>query len=239
MKFKLPNFRSKQNLLLLAIIFIGSYLRLPGTLEKYFAFTYDVGRDMLALWNIVHLHKLLLIGFTTGLPGVFYGPWWYYLLLIPYILSFGNPLGVALTMGLVGIATIVFGFFLGKQIGGYPLGISLASLISVSPTLIGLSTQIWNPNIAPIFLISVLLVLYKIYSEEKPKLRYYFILGLLMALIIDLEIVFGLLSGIGVTLALLIIKNKKIQLRSVASFVFGAIVIFSPRILFEIRHQFL
>jgi hypothetical protein len=194
---------------------------------------------MLALWNIVHTHKLLLIGFTTGLPGVFYGPWWYYLLLLPYILSFGNPQGVALTMAIVGIVTIFFGFFLGKKIGGYFLGISLASLIAVSPAMLSLSSQIWNPFISPIFIVASLLVLHKIYSEEKPKIGYYFILGFLVALIIDLEIVFGLLLAIGLVLALLVIKNKKIQLRSIMSFLIGAAVIFSPRIIFEIRHQFL
>ena len=229
----------KQSLLLFIILLIGLYLRLPGVLENYFAFTYDVGRDMLALWNIVHTHKLLLIGFTTGLPGVFYGPWWYYLLLPFYVLSFGNPQGVAVTMVLVGVTTIFLGFFLGKKIGGYFLGFSLASLLAASPVLVGMSSQIWNPYISPIFLVLTLLILRKIYSEEKPKARYYFTLGFLIALIIDLEIVFGLLLAVGLILALLIVKNKKIQLKSIVSFCIGAVVIFSPRIIFEIRHHFL
>lgn len=239
MRINFPVFLKKQNLFLLIIILLGAYLRLPGIFGNYFAFTYDVGRDMLALWDIVHAHKLLLIGFTTGLPGVFYGPWWYYLLLFPYILSFGNPQGVALTMGLVGIATVFFGFLFGKKVGGYFLGISFAALIAVSPALISLSSQIWNPNISPLFIIFCLWTLYKIYSKDKPKLRYYFTLGLLITLIIDLEIVFGLLLAVGLTLSVLVIKNKKIQLKSIVFFLAGATVIFSPRIIFEIRHQFL
>jgi len=101
------------------------------------------------------------------------------------------------------------------------------------------TSQIWNPNLAPIFLVLSLLVLTKIYSEEKPKAVYYFTFGFLIALIIDLEIVFGILLAIGLILALLLIKNKKIHLKSVASLFIGALVIFSPRIIFEIRHHFL
>jgi len=237
MKINLSSLFKKQNLFLIVVLLIGGYLRLAGVFSNSFAFTYDVGRDMLALWNIVHTHKLLLIGFTTGLPGVFYGPWYYYLLLIPYILSFGNPQGLALTMALAGIATIIFGFFLGKKIGGNFLGISLASFITVSPNLV--SSQIWNPNLVPITLMLLLLVLHKLFSEEKPKAVYYFIFGFLLALIIDLEIVFGILLAIGLILAFLLIKNKKIQLKSIISFFIGALVIFSPRIIFEFRHHFL
>ena len=168
MKINFTGFLKKRNLLLFLIILIGSYLRLTGVFTNSFAFTYDVGRDMLALWSIVHTHKLILVGFTTGLPGVFYGPWWYYLLLLPYILSSGNPQGMALTMAIVGIATIIFGFFLGKRIEGDFLGISLASLIAVSPTLV--SSQIWNPDIVPIFLVLSLLVLHKLESVTDSKL---------------------------------------------------------------------
>jgi hypothetical protein len=195
---------------------------------------------MLALWNIAFgTHKLLLIGFTTGLPGVFYGPWWYYMLLPFYILSLGNPQGIAVTMVLVGVAAIICGFFLGKKIGGNFLGISLASLIAVSPVFVGLSSQIWNPYISPLFLVLTLLILHKIYSEEKSRKRYFFVLGFLIALIIDLEIVFGFLLAIGLILSLLLVKNKKLQWKSLISFIIGALIIFSPRIIFELRHHFL
>lgn len=226
-------------ILLLAIVLVGAYLRLDGDFKNLFAFTYDVGRDMLALSSIVHTHKISLIGFTTGLPGVFYGPWWYIILLPFYIISGGNPQGVAFSMAFLGIITIILGFYLGKKIGGTLLGLSLASLISVSPFMVSLSVQIWNPNIAPLFAVCTLLVLYKIYTGNSIKLRYFFILGLLLALIIDLEIVFGLIFFIGIILSILINAHKKITLKSVVVFTVGALVIFSPRIIFELRHNFL
>lgn len=227
-------------IILVIIIIIGSYLRLQGVFTNSFAYTYDVGRDLLALWDIVQLHKIPLIGATTGLPGIFYGPWWYYFLTPFFIVFSGNPQGIALTMSLIGILTIIIGFVFGKKLGGNFLGLTLAAIISVSPVMISLSAQIWNPNIAPLFVILILLVLNKLYKEEKKdKSKYYFFLGLLLAFNIDLEIVFGLLLSIGIILSVAVIKRRKISIKNIAFFILGELIIFSPRIFFELRHQFL
>ena len=230
----------KEYIFLYLIVLIGAFLRLQGVFTNSFAFTYDVGRDMLALYNIVHLHKISLIGATTGLPGVFYGPWWY-LMLTPFFIIFsGNPQGIALTMALVGIASIILGYFFGKKIGGNFLGLSMAALISVSSNMVSLASQIWNPNVSPVFVILVLFVLDKIYSSEtKNKPLYYFFLGVFLALIMDLEIVFGLLLSAGIIISVALTVNKKIPLKGLVLFILGELIIFSPRILFELRHQFL
>jgi hypothetical protein len=55
---------------------------------------------------IIKIHKLSLIGSTTRLPGLFYGPWWYYFLIPPFLLSGGNPQGIVLFMGFVGFPPV-------------------------------------------------------------------------------------------------------------------------------------
>ena len=240
MKNNFYRFLKKEYLFLYLIILIGAFLRLQGVFTNSFAFTYDVGRDMLELWNIAYLHKIPLIGATTGLPGVFYGPWWYFFLTPFFFIFSGNPQGLALMMSLVGIASIFLGFMLGRKIGGSFLGLSLAALISTSPVFISLSAQIWNPNVAPLFVLLILVVLHKIYSSDKAnKLKYYFLLGLLLVLVIDLEIIFGLLLSLGIIISVILIVNKRIPLKGVASFVLGWLVILLPRIVFELRHGFL
>jgi hypothetical protein len=239
MKIKLSTFFKKEYLILYAIVIIGSFLRLQGVFTNSFAFTYDVGRDMLALSNIIHLHKIPLIGATTGLPGIFYGPWWYYLLTPFFIIFSGNPRGIALTMSLVGITTIILGFYFGKKIGGNLLGLILAALISVSPYLISLSSQIWNPNISPFFVVLILLVIFKIFDKSKiGKSIFYTFLGILLALSIDLEIVYGLLLSIGILLSIILIK-RTVNFRAIIFFIIGSLIILAPRIVFELRHQFL
>lgn len=229
----------KEYLLLYLIILVGAILRLEGVFTNSFAFTYDVGRDMLALWNIVVGHKIPLIGATTGLPGVFYGPWWYFMLTPFFVLSWGNPQGIALAMALFGILTIFAGYYFGNKLGGGILGLVTAGIISVSPVMVSLSSQIWNPNIAPLFIFIVLLILDKIFNQNNRKILSFFLLGFFLALIIDLEIVFGLLLSTGIILSLLVILNKKINLREILVFILGGLVIFSPRILFDLRHGFL
>lgn len=225
--------------LIVVSVAFGSFLRLQGIVTNSFAFTYDVGRDMLALSNILHTHRIPLIGFTTGLPGVFYGPWWYIFLLIPYILVNGNPQGIAVFMALTGVCTIITTFFLGYIAGGKKLGVVLALLISFSPSLIGISSQIWNPNIAPLFVSLVYLLLFIEYKSDSSSWVTSIILGLLLGFLFDSEIVFGTLFFIGIIISLLLFLRKKIHILQVLSFMGGIFVIFSPRILFELRHKFL
>lgn len=239
MKINLGFLFKKQYLILYLIILVGSFLRMQGIFTNSFAFTYDAGRDMLALWDMLNMHKFSLIGPTTGLPGVFYGPWWYLILLPFYAVSGGNPQGLTFSIALFGILTIIFAFLFGKKLGGNLLGYSFAGIISVSSAFTSLSNQIWSPNIAPIFIILVLLILYKIYSEKIPKAKYFFFLGFLLALISELGIVFGILFLVGIFLSILVIFNRKISLKLLLSSFLGVIVIFSPRIFFEFRHQFL
>ncbi len=214
-------------------------MRLPGIFTNSFAFTYDVGRDLLAVSNIIDSHKIPLIGATTGLPGVFYGPWWYYFLTPLLIISAGDPQGIALAMVLLGIFSIILSYVVGNKIGGKFLGVFLAALATVSPVMISLSSQIWNPNIAPFLVLLVLLVLNRIFSKEENLSKYYFLLGILLALNVDIEIIFGLFLSLGVMISAIVIKRMKIKLKEVLCFFLGNIIIFAPRILFEIRHQFL
>ena len=208
MDFKKIIFK-KELVILFLLVIVGSFLRLQGVLTNSFAFTYDVGRDMLALQNIVVNHDLMFIGATTGIPGVFYGPWWYYMLVPFFIIFRGDPAGIALIMAIVGVASIIVSYILGKKIDGIFLGLGLAAFVSVSPVLVSLSVQIWNPNIAPLFVMLTLYCLYKIYKFEKKDLRYFFFLGILLALNIDIEILWGILFTIGTILSLFFLLYKK------------------------------
>jgi 4-amino-4-deoxy-L-arabinose transferase-like glycosyltransferase len=229
----------KEYLILLLVILVGFFLRFQAIITNSFAFTYDVGRDMLALWDIQFLHKISLIGPTSGLPGVFYGPWWYIILFPFYVIGGGNPQFLTSIIALFGVFTIFLAYTFGKKLGGPFLGLIFAALTSVSAALTALSTQIWSPNIAPIFVILALYCLYEIYSQKSSKLRYFFLLGFLLALISESGIVFGFLFMFGVILSLIFVARKSVSIKSIISFFLGIFVIFSPRIIFEFRHQFL
>lgn len=227
-------------LLLTIIIIIGTWFRIAGIITNSFSFTYDVGRDMLEVRKIVYDHNFTLIGPTTGLAGLFYGPWWYYILSIPFLISGGNPQFVAFFIAFTGILTILLIYYLGKKIEGNFLGLTLAFFCSFSPTMIGVSSQIWSPNLIPFFVVLVLLLIYKIFfNKGSNDNKYYLILGFLLGLILDLEVVFGAVFIIGIILSIVILFWNKIKLRSYLYILFGFLFIVLPRFLFEIRHNFI
>lgn len=226
------------NALLLCILLVGLYLRIQGIITNSFAFTYDVGRDMLAVQNIVVYHKIPLIGQTTGLGGLFYGPWWYYILTPPFVFFGGSPQGIGFFMVFIGILVILTGFILGKIIEGKVLGIILALLISVSSVMVGFSNQIWNPNIAPLFVVLLFICLFLLQRAKKRKFLLYSAVGFLLGLILDAEIVFGVLFVSGFVLVIMYVFRKKIWNLAALGIPFGFLVILSPRIFFELRHQF-
>lgn len=230
--------KNRLTLLILALIILASsYLRLTGVFTNSFAFTYDVGRDMLKVSDIVNNHKITLIGFTTGVEGIFYGPWWYYILSIPFLLSSGNPQFIAAFIALTGILTILLLFILGKKIEGNTFGLILAFLAGFSPELIGLSSQIWNPNIAPILIVISLFLILKIIKKPTPLT--FFLFGIISSLLIDTEIVFGVLLLLGSIIGLFVVSRKTILTKKALLFLPGFLLILSPRIAFEFRHDFL
>lgn len=227
---------------LLMVLIIGSWLRLSGIMSNSFAFTYDVGRDMLAVENIVTNHRISLIGSTTGVEGIFYGPWWYFILSVPFYIFSGNPQGIAFFMSIIGITTILLGYIVGKKTGGIFLGMIFSAFISFSSVLVLTSSQIWNPNLIPFFILLVFLVLYTISFNASKKIsrgKRFLLLGFLLGIIIDLEIVFGILFFIGICISFISVFRRKNKIKEIAVLIIGVLFVFSPRIIFEIRHNFL
>lgn len=232
--------KNKVYLLLFLILLVGTWLRVDGILQNSFAFTYDVGRDLIAARNIVVNHDIMLIGPTTGLEGVFYGPWYYYILVVPFLLGNGNPQVIALFIALTGILAIAMGYLFGKRIGGEYLGISFAGLLALAHATVGLSIQIWSPNLIPILLLISLLLVDQILRKDIRHMTYHlFALGFTLGLIIDMEIIFGLLFLPAVSILVIISKKKNIYNWRIASFFAGLFLTFLSRVIFELRHDFL
>jgi hypothetical protein len=221
---------------LVIILCFAIFLRLQGIFTQSFPFTYDIGRDLLAAADIAHFEKIPLIGATTGLPGLFYGPSWYYILGILYIPLLGDPTLYTAFINLTGVLAVFLSFLLGKKIGGDFLGLTLAALFAVSPVVVSLTSQLWNPDLIPIFIVLTFFVIYGIYLKPKKKLCIF--LGLLLGLIIDMEIVVGLLFLVGIITSLLATR-KLYKIKDLFFVLLGFMAIMLPRVIFDVRHQFL
>ncbi len=218
------------------ILFFAIFLRFQGVITNSFPFTYDIGRDLITAREIATLQKIPLIGQTTGLPGLFYGPSWHYILAFFYHPLQGDPQFFTGLINATGVIMVSLAYFLGKKIGGTVLAISWSGLLAVSPAVIALTSQIWNPDLIPIFWIGTYISLYFIYKNRKPQLNF-FVLGVLMALIIDMEIVVGLLYAAGIFLSVIILGKKFFSIKKVLLCVLGFLIIMSPRFIFDFRHD--
>lgn len=228
----------KSNLIPLAILFVVNFLiKIPFTSQGFFAFTFDQGRDLLVIARMIYEGKLTLIGPTTGLQGIFYGPTWYYLLAPLLYISGGNPQGVADFIGVFAIVTIFAIYLLLKYLTSDNfISLSLALVASMSNSWMFAPTIIWSPTIVTFLMVLLICSLQKIFASPKPV--YYFALGALTILIGDGGAAFGAVMTIALLISPFIFKKEFFKKEFLLS-ILGALVAVSPRIIFDLKHNFL
>lgn len=218
------------------LVIVGLVLRLWGIWHGSFAFTYDTGRDLLAVRDFVLSHKFSLIGPTSGQMGIFYGPWWYWFLALPFIIFSGNPAGIASFIALFGVLATVLAFWWGKQFRDEYFGFSLATIIAVSPFFVSATTQIWSPDL---LIWETLLVIILFSKIEKLNSWQLILFGFLLALLTEMEIVFGVVFAVSMFLVLFVWERKFLFSQKIIILLTGGILVELPRIIFELRHNLL
>jgi len=219
--------KGRAYIVLALILAVSAFLRFRGIFAEGFAFTYDVGRDLLVVRKMFTEHHLTLLGPTTGIEGIFYGPWWYYLLAFPYLIFSGNPTGIAVFIGLLGLTAVLLAYIFGKLLWPKDKNAPfiLAAVCGISQVMVSSSNQIWSPNLIPFLMIIWLILL----AKQK-----YLPLGLITGLILESEVAFGTFFLIAQIVALMGVYRK---IRW--SYFLGLAIIFSPRLIFDLRHDFL
>ena len=211
-------------------------------------FWFDSARDFLLAED--NLKKISLIGPPTGIPGIFYGPYWIWLISLGLIFSI-DPSFVVIYLLIIPYF-VIFPFLLFKfaKIFGKEICLMLWLLFIVS--YIHYTTFLWNPNLAPVLLLLlfVLVVFHKPDFSAKNIDRKIFFIGLINGLIMN----FHVSLGIGILLSTFVffifeavtVSKRKLRIkdyflnRIIALFLFllGLTVAFLPSIAFELRHDF-
>lgn len=253
MKSKIEKTSGKLSRILFPLIGALSVLLLFYLVRKVLIgdipFWYDPARDLLSAWG--NLSKPTLIGPTSGIPGVFYGPYWIWLLSFGMLFS-PDPRIITFITAFIPYVVIFPGALLlsGVFERKNAFVIWILFLLSFNTYVVSL----WNPNPAPLLFLIYLLLLYKM-PFNRQKLTAYllwvvcgFTLGILLNFHLSLGI--GVLFGTGVYLLLTFARNllrrKKSHIFSVLHFflkivlfVLGFVMAFGPFLVFEIRHQFI
>lgn len=141
---------------LLGIILGTAFVLRVYRINDLLNFYYDQGRDALVIWDLIHNGKWFLIGPTTGLAGIFRGPYYYYLIAPFYLIGRGNPVYPSVFLSLTTVTAIGFIYYLGFRIQGRMAGLIAAAVASFSFYIVIASKWLSNPT--PMLLLSMVLV---------------------------------------------------------------------------------
>jgi hypothetical protein len=224
------NIRVLKNWFLILLLLITILTRIPILYYESIPFTFDHGKDSLAVMDLVLNKRIKFIGPWTSIPGLFFGPAWYYLLAPAFVIFNGEPVGFVWTMLLLVLMEI---FLLYKYFGKTPALVFTASSLSWS-----ISISAWNPF--PMVLLTIVLLIFLKKLKERNKLKnwQYFVLGLTASLGFHFSTAFAVLYPIFI--AVFILRNRiKLQLVQIILLVFGFTLPFLPQLAFEVRHDFI
>jgi len=237
-KKKLPLF------ILIGILILYVLIRIKPLHFQTVGYTYDQGRDFLKVAEMVATHKPTFIGPTTGINGLYHGAWWYYVLIIPFLLFKGSPLGFYYFNFFIqiGLLTVVF-FFLKKYFGNL-IALLFGLVVALSPYFIFTSLFVGNNIMVLPVMLGFLIANFKIFEDKKIQkpLMLSLLTGLFLGLIGEFELSFGLFLIPTYFLALFIFKKLRtfyVKLPNLSFFLLGLGIAFTPRLLFEIKNKFL
>ncbi|MEP7167037.1 MAG: glycosyltransferase family 39 protein [Candidatus Woesebacteria bacterium] len=225
-------------LLCLVALFLRSY-----ALPRDLVFAYDQGRDAFVEQRILHGH-FTLIGPTTGLDGVFLGPFYYYLIFPFYFISGGNPLFAAYLLVLFHVALVAGIYFFARKIAGPLAGAIAAILFTFSSVNINYARWLSNPTPLPFFALCAFGSLW--IALERKKTWIFILTGVLFGLCFQLEAANALwfVPTAAIILATDVwVSEKKNKFRYFLTrgllLTLGFILASIPQILFELKWNFL
>jgi len=229
--------KSKTTLMILVMILAGILFRLFLTWNGNFLFNMDNARDMVDVREMIVLGKFRLTGPNSAIEGLFNGPFWYYLLAVPFIISGGNPYASII---MEFILWAVGGFFLLKLVSnwGRVLILPIGLLWIASNYIVLTNLYAFNPN--PVTLLTPLFIYLLVSYLQKGKA----ILGILVWLLAGLFFNFEMNIGVFMPLIILasIILTKKFSLLKNNNFWIGVgvfILTLMPQVIFDFKHQFI
>lgn len=222
------------------------YIALRAVISGSIPFWFDPARDLLLAES--NLNKLTLIGPPSGIPGVFYGPYWLWLLSLTLNIS-RNPrfitlLALTVPYFLFFPYLLIFKF---KHIYDRMIGIALWWLFILNSS--SYTLFLWNPHLAPLLFLFLIYILLAVDFNQPEVIGKLFIAGIICGFILNIHISFGLgiaLAGI-LYIAFESVRSRlhkksllqiNYQIKYFISFISGIFLTFIPFFLFELRHGF-
>lgn len=220
------------------IIFLAAFFRL-WKIDEYLPFLGDEGRDVRVVRKLLLFGDLMFIGPRTSIGDMYLGPLYYYWI-SPWLALFQfSPVGPAISVAFLGVATVALMWFMANEWFGKIAGFISSFLYAISPLVINQTKHSWNPNIMPFFALLSIYSIWKVWSQNSYK--WLLVLAVSFAFVLQSHYL-GLLLlptlGLGwITVAI----SKKQEGRRFFVFSLVAFSLFallmSPLFLFDSKHE--
>lgn len=226
----------KKELVILSVIFLSAFALRSYKISDYLFFGFEQGRDAQIIEKIYRLQDFVLVGPSTSIGGLFHGPWYYYLLALPYWLTSGNPLAASIFLIILGSLLPVVIYFFAKEIFNSKFwGVVSAVITIFSYEYILYSRWLSNVSPAPLYVALAFLMLWIFIKKNQAKYFLGFVLFAAIAtsfqMILLVQFIFA---------AIVLFSFKLIKILNLKTVLFSLLIIFItffPLILFDFRNQ--
>lgn len=222
-------------IVLLAILLLVSIFFRFWQIRDYVVFLGDEGRDMIVMRDVFTKGDIPFLGPSASVGGFYLGPI-YYWMAAPFLwLANYDPVGPAYFVAIIGVLTVFLLFkFLKDTVGIWPAFFASVHY-ATAPLIVRYSRSSWNPNVLPFF---ALLMIYFLYlGISKRKFLYFLFAGAAFGVSIQLHYLAAILAALAALIVLANVNFKKWPLVLISSLT-GALIAFSPFLIFEARHNF-
>lgn len=223
---------SKTAIFIFLLYLAGLFLRLYK-LDKVFPFSAEVGHNLLQLKNFYINKQIPLVGPPTSHPWLNFGPLFYWLYGLFWILSKFNPLSYGYFGAIVSSFIIPLNYIVIKRILGKRTAIISSVFTAFSPLFIAFSTSARFFNMVAIFIYAFILFLYKYLNGNKKYLFWvFFTMGVM------LNFHYASIILIPAIFLLTIIKRTKVSFRDILLSTLATLLPLIPLIIYDFQNGF-
>ncbi len=195
----------------------------------FFIFNFDQGKDLLNTLEMLMRGVPKLVGPWTSIPGLFFGPTWYYLLAGSIILGNFSPVAPVYMMIILGLVQVYLAYrYFGKIAG---------STVAAGTLWIFVTVSAWNPF--PLTLVSwiLLILLQKTRQDRQLTPSRAFLFGLVASFGFHFSSAYAIFYPIIILIAWLS-QKLKINWKIILMTAVGFSLPFLPQLAFEVRNNF-
>lgn len=220
----------RSQLLVFLVAALAIFLR-SREAKFLFPFTMDEEYQAFLVKRILEQGHIPLIGVNVADTGLYLGPFFTYLSVIPYYFFGSSPIGGAFFAAFFGGLTAWFLIKLGEVVSK-PVGLISGLFYAVSFITNAYDRKFWNPSLLPLLSVLLILSLIKLKKNQRWLLVIFAVFGL------ALHTHYALFALLPVAL----LSFYKFKLKFSQKYLKWGIVVFifflSPLILFDVRHDF-